>query len=52
LSNIISGGGLPAIIAEIIKGFGGGAGASGPSGEKVEKVSDEVIEIDNDAEAT
>ena len=52
LSNIISGGGLPGILGEILKAFGGGAGASGPSGEKVEKVSDEVIEIDNDAEAT
>jgi len=44
LSNIISGGGLPGILGEILKAFGSSAGASGPSGEKV--VDQGTVDID------
>ena len=47
LSNIISGGGLPAIIAQLIGAFGGGAGASGDKDkdkDDVDKMIDDAIE--------
>ena len=46
LSNILAGGGIADVIASLL---GGASGASGPSGKKVNQVSDEVVDLDNDA---
>ena len=52
LSNIISGGGLPAIIAEIIKGFGGGAGDKAEDKAKDKKEEEEFVDPNTGRQVT